>query len=399
MINRRILHNVLRNVMAGKVEPPAQGTPPTGAPAADKPDSMAPEQQNVNRPVQRWRYYFYDAPPENSIKFSYLSDILEKDSPERVSLVEKLQGGNTGKYFADYFSWKKVIIATTQYSSDENKLVVYEANLTPMGTKVAGSERIYPENSGATVEQFETDLILYSDKRGNSGVINIDNSGESLFSDQDPPSNIVNVLLNRTRPAGRFLNFNDFTKLFDEYRIWATNLNQLLLPSFDIPTTDDVQGGHYVGGQAAFNKLVGPVLKEIEQKKQQPQQQPLGDQMKQEPAGPKSPFNPVDEQSKDRVQGQNLDIPTGSPMDKNKRFSSDTYKIKRLARNVLASFLGEESSMEEEASVSMSNSYGGSSGSNSGSTTSKALDEEADDLTFAGKKLKNVAQELKRMNR
>jgi hypothetical protein len=348
MINRRILNNVLRNVTAGKVEQPIPGAP--AAPATDKPDSLAPEpQQNVEKPVQRWRYYFYDAPPENSIKFSYLSDIIGKDSPERVSLVEKLQGGNTGKYFADYFSWKKVIIATTQYSPDGNKLVVYEANLTPMGTKVAGSERIYPENSGATVEQFETDLMLYSDKRGNSGVINIDNSGESLFSDQEPHSNIVNVLLNRTRPAGRFLNFNDFTKLFDEYRIWATNLNQLLLPSFDIPTTDDVQGGHYAGGQAAFNKLAGPVLKEIEQKKQQPQQQPLGDKMKQEPAGPKSPFNPVDEQSKGGVKGDNLDIPTGSPMDNNKRFSSDTYKIKRMARKVLAGYMEEDATEDKDA--------------------------------------------------
>jgi hypothetical protein len=338
MLNKKILNNVLRSVFAGKepVGPQEQSIP---AAQPNQPGAAQPA-QTVNKPVQRWRYYFYDAPPENSIKFSYLSEILKKDTPERVSLVEKLQGGNTGKYFADYFRWKKVVIATTEFSNDGKSLVVYSADLTPMGTKVAGSEQIFPEKSDVTVDVFEKGLLLYSDKRGNSGVINIDNSGESLFSDQDPPNNIVNVLLNRTRPAGRFVNYNEFVKIFDEYRIWATNLNQLLLPNFDIPTSDDVRGGHYVGGQAAFNQLVGPVLQEVEQKKQPPAMPSLKDKTEQKPSTGTSPFKPVDEQSKEPVKGDNLDVPTGSPMAK--RYSSTDYRLKRLARRVVANYMEED---------------------------------------------------------
>jgi len=345
MISKKILNNVLRNIVA----------------ADDEPSSMNPQQgisghpeQNIDKPVQRWRYYFFDAPPENSIKFGYLSEILDSDTPERDALIKKLQGGNTGKYFADYFSWKKVIIATTQYSQDGNTLTVYEADLTPMGTKIMGSEKVYPEESNATIENFEADLILYSDKRGNSGVINIDNSGESLFSDQDPPNNIGNVLLNRTRPAGKFINFSDFSKIFDEYRIWATNLNQLLLPNFDIPKNDDVPGGHYMGGQAVFNKVVGPVLQKIQKKEQEnPNEPSLLNKTEESPdIEKKSPFESVDEQNKNSVKGDVLEKPTGSPMEQNKkRFSSENYKIQRMARRILAGYMGEEASKEEEATT------------------------------------------------
>lgn len=341
MVSKKILNNVLRNVLAGKepVNPPEQSIPagPTNQPGAEQTEQPT---QNVNKPVQRWRYYFYDAPPENSIKFSYLSDILKKDTPERDSLIQKLQGGNTGKFFADYFRWKKLVVATTEFSPDGKSLAVYSADLTPMGTKVAGSEQIFPESAGVSVEDFEKTLLLFSDKRGNSGVINIDNSGESLFSDQDPPNNIVNVLLNRTRPAGRFINYNEFVKIFDEYRIWATNINQLLLPSFDIPTTDDVKGGHYMGGQAAFNQLAGPVLQKAEEKEQQPEAPSLKDKAEQQSPAKKSPFQPVDEQSKEPVRGDNLDIPTGSPMAK--KFSSEDYRVKRLARRVLSNYMEQD---------------------------------------------------------
>jgi len=388
MISKKILNNVLRNIVAGKEDLAPTETSPETAPGA------APAEQNVSKPVQRWRYYFYDAPPENSIKFSYLSEILQRDTPERASLIEKLKGGNTGKFFSDYFRWKKVIIATTQYSSDGSTLVVYEADLNPMGTKVAGSERIYPEKANATKENFEADLILFSDKRGNSGVINIDNSGESLFSDQDPPSNIVNVLLNRTRPAGKFNNFNDFVKIFDEYRIWANNLNQLLLPNFDVPSNDDVQGGHYVGGQAAFNTVVGPTLNKIQQEKQ-PEQTSLKDKTEQQPSTNESPFQPVDEQGKGKVDGDYLDNPTGSPMAK--KFSSKSYDLKRMTRRVLAGYMG-EASLEEEASMGMSTSTGGGSSGDQGNI-SKSLIEESEQHTYAGKKLKTLADDLKRLGR
>lgn len=341
MINKRLVNNVLKSVLA------ANETPEPGQP-----------EQNISKPVQRWRYYFYDAPPESSIKFSYLNDILSRETPDRDATIKKLQGGNTGKYFADYFRWKKIVVATTEYSPDGNTLSIYEADLSPMGTKIAGSEKVYPEKANVTADKFEADLILFSDKRGNSQVINIDNSGESLFSDKDPSGNLINVLMNRTKPAGRFVPYNDFIKIFDEYRIWATNLNQLLLPNFDIPQNDDVQGGHYVGGQAAFNKLVGPVIQKMQSNPDKnPSAPSLKDKSDTVAPTEKSPFEPVDQQNHDKVKGDYIDNPGVKPMVN--KFSAQDYKIQRMSRNVIAEYLlqnNEDSDKDSDKDAMMSSS-------------------------------------------
>lgn len=377
MINRKMLNNVLKRVTS----------------AENAPSEDTSSQQQLNKPVQRWRYYFYDAPPESSIKFSYLSSILADDTPERSSLINKLQGGNTGKFYADYFRWKKIVIATTQYSSDGQTLVVYEADLNPMGTKVVGSERVYPANSPVRPENFEADLLLYTDKRSNSSVINIDQSGESLFSDQDPPNNLSNILLNRTRPSGRFVGYNDFIKLFDEYRIWATNLNQLLLPSFDLPTNDDVPGGHYIGGQEAFNKLVGPVLKKMEERKQEmPEGPSLGEEIKEEETKEKGPFEAVDEQKEEKTKGDYIE--KGPSM----KMGNLNQLNRRLLWNVVASYVDNRYNCEKESDYSMSTSMNTSNSSSSttgdSSSLSKQIEQEAKKHGVMEKELKNIAKKI-----
>ena len=39
--------------------------------------------------VQRRRYYFFDAKPENSIKFTALKEVLESNSPEKEATIQK----------------------------------------------------------------------------------------------------------------------------------------------------------------------------------------------------------------------------------------------------------------------------------------------------------------------
>jgi hypothetical protein len=369
MIDKKVINAVLRKYTAAEVV-----------------------DQKANKPVQRWRYYFYDAPPENSIKFSYLSEILKKDTPDRDALIEKLQGGNTGKFFADYFRWKKVIIATNQYSQDGVSLVIYEADLTPFGTKVAGSERVYPESSPVSAENIETDLLLYTDKHGNSKVINIDTSGESLFSDQDPPSNLVKILMNRTKPAGRFTNYNDFSRIFDEYRIWAINLNQLLLPNMDVPKNDDVPGGHYNGGQEAFNKLTSTLLSKMQDKEQEAQPS-LKQKMEQQPTPQKTPFEPVDEQTQEGVKGDYLDNPKDTSM--SKKYSSQDFKFRKMIRNIIAGYIM-KNNKEKEAEVGMTT--GTMGGTNKGtSTISKGLYEDAKKHEIAKKKLEQAAKSIEQV--
>lgn len=296
MISTKSVQRVLRIISAGKEEPPIAPTAPEEPVSEAKPAEAA---------VQRHRYYFYEAKPENSIKFTSLQEILKKESPEREAMIEKLKGGNTGKFFADYFRWRKIAVVTNEYSPEGKGVVVYEADLSPIGSKIPGSEKVTPTDTKATPETVEADLLLFSDKRANSNVINIETSSESSFIDTDPPSNLTRILLSRAMPAGRRLPYNEFIKKFDEYRIWIPNLNQLVLPDFDIPKNDDAPGGHYPGGQQAYAKLVGPVEKEQEQK-QAPQQPSLGQKVEKEE---KSIFEPVTK-STEPVRGDYLDTPS-----------------------------------------------------------------------------------------
>jgi hypothetical protein len=405
MLNRKILNNVLRSIVAGKEVPPqgapapAPGTSPQsiGTPVQDS-LSPAPD-MNVDKPVTRKRYYYYNALPSNSINFKGITSILEDNSnnDKRISLVNSLKGGNHGKYFADYFIWLKVVISTTQYSQDGKSLVVYEVMLNPDGTKSEGTANIYPKSSNVTPEVFENDINLFPGS--NSSVISIDNSGESVYCNvKEPPSNTVNILLNGGVPSrGQFppLNYQSFFGIFDEFRIWSLSLNQLVYPDHSIPKTDGVPGGHYMGGPEYFNKIVGPYLQDIQQK-EQPQEPSLKDKSEQQPPTEKSPFEAVDEQSKDRVRGDELDTPTGSPMTanpNNKRFSSDFSKIKRMARKVLAGYIEDEASMEE-ASMSMSQGAGGSSSGTGMADSKEWLMSAKKDEQLAREK-KNIANKLK----
>lgn len=309
MISKNLINKVLKRVIAGKEETPKEDIPEKGqAPA-----------------VQRWRYYFYDANPGNSIPFTDLTEILRTDNPERDVLIKKLEGGNTAKYCADYFRWIKIVVASNEYSPGGKTLTVYEADLNPVGSKVAGSERVYPEGGPATVERLESDLLLYSDKRGVSSVINVDTSGESFFSNQDPPTNIAAILLKRGRPAGKFLPHREFIKIYDQFRIWVPNLNQLMLPNFEEPSHDGVPGGHYMGGLNAYRKLVGPVKaeqppkeKEIEQPTEQPKEKPS-----------ESIFKPVDQSTPEKEEPVEM-----------KRYSNND-KIQKMARNASLIFVKE----------------------------------------------------------
>lgn len=226
---------------------------------------QAPEMEERGAPsVQTRRYYFYEAPPENAIKFTALNDILSKESPEKQATIEKLQGGNTGRMFADYFVWKAVAIRTNKYSQDGRSYIAYYCELTPFGGKVEGTATVAPSDAAVTAETVEKDFLIFEDKAGNSDVVNLDKTSQSLYIDQGPPQDAASLIAKNVVPAGNKQPYEEFVKKFDEYRVWVPNMRQLMLPSFEKPTHDELKAGvgHYVGGERAFQEQVAPYVKE-----------------------------------------------------------------------------------------------------------------------------------------
>lgn len=340
--NKNLIDSVLRMHIAGKEEDPGG--------------------EKKTAPVERKRYYYYEAHPENSIKFTALSDILKRKSPEREALIKKLKGGYTGEYCADYFRWKKVVIVTNEYAPD---LLVYEADLTSIGAKIPGSVNVYPQDAAVSTDMIERDLLLFKDQRGSSNIVNIDSSGESQFANDDPPNNIAKILLSRSIPAGDLLPYDAFTRCFDEYRIWIPNLNQLLLPDFNTPTTDDVPGGHYMGGREAYERLVGPIEKELEEESSEEKGKSLGEMVEKKE---ESKFEPVSKET-EPVSGDYLDKTPGTKKTAREKgdYSSEPYsggtdvlqklvkeqrkhmKIRKMANKVVNSFLEKHAEVAQTA--------------------------------------------------
>jgi len=331
MVSTNSVRNVLRMIWAGKEEAPAAPTTPA---SPVTPTETEDEPKSEDMAVKRYRYYYFDAPATKSIPFKSLKQILgSNDNAAKTSLIEKLKGGNTSKYSADYFRWLKLAVVTNQYSPGGKGNLVYETDLNPMGTKIAGKETITPDNLGVTVDTVEKDLTLFSNKMNNPDAINIDTSSEARFinvADKGgkPPSNLTQLLLSGAVPPGQPSSYEQFKSLFDEFRVWSITTNQLVLPSLDMPTQDN---GLYTGGEAAYKALVGPVEQQLEQAQvKTPLQPSLGDKMEQEKDEGGDVFEPVDERTKAQnapVQGDVVSTPAGGGR---KMFAQDINSVRRV---------------------------------------------------------------------
>lgn len=332
MVSTKSVQSVLRMVWAGKEEAPAAPITPA-SPAT--PTETEDEPKSEDMAVKRYRYYYFDAPATKSIPFKSLKQILgSNDNAAKTSLIEKLKGGNTSKYSADYFRWLKLAVVTNQYSPGGKGNLVYETDLNPMGTKIAGKETITPDNLGVTVDTVEKDLTLFSNKMNNPDAINIDTSSEARFinvADKGgkPPSNLTQLLLSGAVPPGQPSSYEQFKSLFDEFRIWSITTNQLVLPSLDMPTQDN---GLYTGGEAAYKALVGPVEQQLEQA-QAPQQPSLGDRMQQQKE--ESPFESVDKQMEEGVEPVQGDVVDTSVGRGRKMFAQNINSIRRVMMGYL----------------------------------------------------------------
>ena len=238
---------------------------------------------------------------------------------------------------------------------------------------------------------FVKDLSLL-DSKGTVGgnVISLDTSAESLYYNQDAPSNIVNILLggNNPPPAGNMqpLPYSKFEDLFNEFRMYSISLNRIVKPDSELSTTDGVPGGNYPGGKAAFDKIVGPVLQNMKQQQLQQPQQPSLKEKSEQP----SKFEPVDEQDKSGIKGDFEDNPMERTM--KKRFSSDN--VKRMARRVLAGYVQEDS--EDKDALSTGTTVKGIGGNPD--TDEKTFKQLATQSRTKAKKYDEMAQVMKQFS-
>lgn len=329
------------------------------------------------------KYYFYEARPENSIKFTGLKSILEGDSPEKEATIKRLQEGYSGKYCGDYFVWKKVVVATNRYSPD-GSMVIYEADLTHLGAlDLAGKESIYPSDSPVNADSFKNDI--FTSKRGHSNIVLLDSSDRSFFINEDFSDNYIKQIQAKHRPSVDMLNYNDFTRIYDEYRVWCDN--QLLLPNLDTPKNDSLMDGsrHYTGGESAYRKHIAPFEKGV--KEEGKEVKTLGDM------------------EEDRSEEIKEDI--GSNI-----FKPVSEGVKKMANKILFKYAqSKEDGLEEkESAITQTNvgTYGGGSGGSSGGSsgggsTSQSLQNKAKqygDISNKAKetekKLTDIANDLKK---
>lgn len=358
MVNKQSVHRVMR--MAAGGEPVRES----------------------QRPVERVKYYFYEARPQNSIQFRRLREILESNSPEKQATIEKLKGGYTGKYHADYFIWKKLVMATNEYSADGSDYVVYEVDLTPVGARNPGSEKLYPSDAGATVEQINK--TVFTSKAGNAEVIILDSSDESYFIDQEFREDFIKQIQARHRPGVRMFRHDEFIKIYDEYRVW--DKNQLLLPDLSTPENDDLPGGgkHYFGGEMAYRKYVAPYENKNNNSQQEQPGKSLGDMEQEKGESPEqSIYEPV----------QDKQAPT-------KGDYVDDPRMRKMARNVVSRYAG----IETSASITRNNASPvpgqtgtGSSGSSGNSPGGSSQDPE--DYKRKAKELEELSKAHKDMAR
>jgi len=322
MVSTKSVRNVLRMVTAGKEEAPAGApvmpaapeTPVPGTTPGPSPVVQQPETKSEEKVTNR--IYFFSAPKDKAIPFKDIDGILKSNNNStKQALIENLKGGNTAasEHSADYFVWKKIAVSTDMYSKGDKKWLVYEADLSLNGTKVAASVRVTPEDMGKTVENVEADLSLY-DKKNGIEVISVDTSNNAVYINIDEkgniPSNLTQTLLTGSSLSG--MTYEQFKLLFGTYRVWSVNTGRLVLPDFNTPPPEL---GVYAGGAQEYSRVVAPAEQKMLQEQQKAPQQPsLGDQERNKQQEEERRYIPVDEQANAGVapvQGQYIDTPVG----------------------------------------------------------------------------------------
>jgi len=221
---------------AGKEEAPgAPATTPTPA------EVMRPDPSNIIR------YYFYKAPKDQSIGFNNLNTNLERGDSTLLSLLQS--GNQAGR--GDYFSWSAIAVVVR--GSDMAKTRVYMSDLSDIGKKLPGTQKMYPstgdkneDTSAAEAFEKEGDAgVIFETQQGISDMVHVEDKAPAYFYNQDPPQGIMQILATGKPIPGKPLSHGQFVEqVCSNYRLWLpTPVNGLRMPNFEESKTDELSDG------------------------------------------------------------------------------------------------------------------------------------------------------------
>ena len=404
MIDRKKVNNVLKRVFAAKTE-----KVPKEEPQEYPSEEKTAQESSKGKPVSRKRYYFFDANPGNAIQFNGMKQILKQNTPEKEALIKKLQGGNTALYSADYFRWLKVCVVTDEF---HNMNIVYECDLNPFGTKM-GEGKVSPAIAPVTPEAVEKSISLFrSDKLGLANLVNFDVSEESFYVQGEVPNNIDKILLSRTTPPGKIMDYKTFDDYKKSYRVWVYSLNKLLYPNLDQPDGDDFDNKYYPGGKDAFEKIMKETGNTVGDVKDKPESlgekinKPVDDQEEEGISHEKGKFldKSASEKEKKKSKGDYSSEPYSGGTDVMQKLVRDQSKnmdIRRASRNVLAMYMEAAYSGATPATQSTPPSSTSTSGNPTVTITQDPKDtkRKSDALKNLSKAQEDAAKKLEQMNK
>lgn len=270
-ISKRSVLNVLRLVTAAKeLTPTEKGV--EDKPAPEKPDKadVPPKEADTLKIINR--IFFYGIDPNKKISFSNLNNILTgTDEKSKEELLNNLKGGNTADFNADYFKWKSLFVKAVS-QQDESKVVVYEFDLNPWGTKASEGEMVKVNVAGFNPPPpaditSDSNYKLFATINEIPEMINLSQGPEALYSTDSVSDVYANKLL-ANRPETTLankMNYENFkNNIFSYYRIWVPiTANELRNVDGSKPTMDQLPAtlqrqspGHYKGGGSFFKKFM-----------------------------------------------------------------------------------------------------------------------------------------------
>jgi hypothetical protein len=308
-VTKKSIHNVLRALYAadpviekGKEDAPASETP-------EKKD-IPPKEADTLKIVNR--IYLYDIDPNKKISFSNMTTILSgTDEKGKSELIDNLKGGNTADFNADYFKWKTLYVKAVS-QQDETKVVVYEYDLNPWGTKSSEGKMVKSNTAGFNPPppgdvSSDPNYKLFATINQIPDMISLSQGPESFYSTDNVSDQFANkLLISRAESTlSNKMSYDNFkTNIFSYYRIWVPiTANELRNVDGSKPTSDQlplmlqkVSPGHYKGGGTFFKKFMDEGKFKTEEKEEAPA--PIA----KAPVKPKTPeFTPATNEPKESV--------------------------------------------------------------------------------------------------
>lgn len=352
------------------------------------------------------KYYFYEISKDNKIDFtSIVADL--KDDP--VGMSKKLTTGYAA-HRGDHFMWDSVIVKTNFFegSTHGRSFVVYKADLSPDGSRVAGQEKIYMDSSLESdpryknhklevTDDFLKDNNIFESKEGVSELIKLDtDSATSAYIDRKPTSaDLKNILLSGIKG----LTYDQWKEqTFFYYRLWSPNSGT---GELRMPDLSAVPQGQYNGTPQAMAQLIkasgvdikNPTPNNVEPKDNKNNLDTKNEQARQEQSDQDSPFRPVDSDK-----GEGKEASTSGSSGKGPRDYSDSpygggFNImQNLVKDQKKSMALREAAQRVVLSSFSSTGFGGSSsGGESGLKNTKKL---VDETNKSAERLKKNLQSL-----